>query len=98
MSKLIWHEVRLNKIEIVVKCLAGTFGRTKGLLFKFFCGIFSEPDRSTFLNPKGLITVGPLRQISETFKSGYNYGVTAASALRPENVKQTFKNISGKVR
>ncbi|VDO61854.1 unnamed protein product [Heligmosomoides polygyrus] len=37
-------------------------------------------------------------QISETFKSGYNYGVTAASALRPENVKQTFKNISGKVR
>ncbi|VDL83146.1 unnamed protein product [Nippostrongylus brasiliensis] len=38
------------------------------------------------------------RQISETFKSGYNYGLNAASALRPENLKQTLKNISGKVR
>ncbi|KIH60263.1 EF hand, partial [Ancylostoma duodenale] len=37
-------------------------------------------------------------QISETFKSGYHYGVHAASALRPENVKQAFKSISGKVR
>ncbi|VDL83789.1 unnamed protein product [Nippostrongylus brasiliensis] len=37
-------------------------------------------------------------QISETFKSGYNYGLNAASALRPENLKQTLKNISGKVR
>ncbi|XGW02944.1 hypothetical protein V3C99_014731 [Haemonchus contortus] len=37
-------------------------------------------------------------QISQTFKSGYNYGLTAASALRPENVKQTFKKISGQVR
>ncbi|PIO64936.1 EF hand, partial [Teladorsagia circumcincta] len=37
-------------------------------------------------------------QISQTFKSGYKYGVNAASALRPENVKQTFKRISGQVR
>ncbi|VDM78191.1 unnamed protein product [Strongylus vulgaris] len=37
-------------------------------------------------------------QISETFKSGYHYGLTAASALRPENVKQTFKGISAKVK
>ncbi|VDM64882.1 unnamed protein product [Angiostrongylus costaricensis] len=38
------------------------------------------------------------RQLSQTFKSGYNYGLTAASALRPENVKQTFKDVSAKVR
>ncbi|KAK6059235.1 EF hand [Cooperia oncophora] len=37
-------------------------------------------------------------QISQTFKSGYKYGVNAASALKPENVKQTFKRISGQVR
>uniref|UniRef100_A0A1I7XMF7 RR_TM4-6 domain-containing protein n=1 Tax=Heterorhabditis bacteriophora TaxID=37862 RepID=A0A1I7XMF7_HETBA len=37
-------------------------------------------------------------QISETFKSGYNYGISAATALRPDNIKQTFKTISGKVR
>ncbi|KAK6024107.1 ryanodine Receptor TM 4-6, partial [Ostertagia ostertagi] len=30
-------------------------------------------------------------QISQTFKSGYKYGVNAASALRPENVKQNFQ-------
>ncbi|KJH53393.1 EF hand [Dictyocaulus viviparus] len=37
-------------------------------------------------------------QISQTFKSGYNYGLTAASALRPENIKQTFSTVSAKVR
>ncbi|KAK6754198.1 hypothetical protein RB195_013289 [Necator americanus] len=37
-------------------------------------------------------------QLSETFKSGYKYGINAASALRPENVKQAFKSITGKVR
>uniref|UniRef100_A0A158P902 Ryanodine receptor 44F n=1 Tax=Angiostrongylus cantonensis TaxID=6313 RepID=A0A158P902_ANGCA len=37
-------------------------------------------------------------QLSQTFKSGYIYGLTAASALRPENVKQTFKDVSAKVR
>ncbi|KHJ79893.1 ryanodine Receptor TM 4-6 [Oesophagostomum dentatum] len=37
-------------------------------------------------------------QITETFKSGYHYGVNAASALRPENVKQAYKSISTKVK
>ncbi|VDN36181.1 unnamed protein product [Cylicostephanus goldi] len=37
-------------------------------------------------------------QISETFKSGYRYGVTAASALRPENIKQAIKSLSAKAK
>ncbi|CAI4225083.1 unnamed protein product [Auanema sp. JU1783] len=37
-------------------------------------------------------------QITETFKSGYNIGISAAVALHPENIKQTFKNISSKVK
>uniref|UniRef100_A0A8R1HP75 Ryanodine receptor n=2 Tax=Caenorhabditis japonica TaxID=281687 RepID=A0A8R1HP75_CAEJA len=37
-------------------------------------------------------------QISETFKSGYNYGISAASALSPQNISTTIKNVSSAVR
>ncbi|CAB3399073.1 unnamed protein product [Caenorhabditis bovis] len=37
-------------------------------------------------------------QLSETFKSGYNIGISAASALSPSNIQQTVKNVSGAVR
>ncbi|PIC27805.1 hypothetical protein B9Z55_019947 [Caenorhabditis nigoni] len=37
-------------------------------------------------------------QISETFKSGYNYGISAASALSPQNITTTIKNVTTSVR
>uniref|UniRef100_A0A1I7YC96 EF-hand domain-containing protein n=1 Tax=Steinernema glaseri TaxID=37863 RepID=A0A1I7YC96_9BILA len=37
-------------------------------------------------------------QISETIKSGYNYGLTAANALKPENLSKTVKFVSSKIR
>ncbi|CAI5451931.1 unnamed protein product [Caenorhabditis angaria] len=37
-------------------------------------------------------------QLSETFKSGYNYGLSAASALSPQNISTTFKNVAGAVK
>ncbi|TKR86989.1 hypothetical protein L596_011474 [Steinernema carpocapsae] len=37
-------------------------------------------------------------QISETIKSGYNYGVNAANALKPENLSKTAKFVAAKIR
>ncbi|KAK0411652.1 hypothetical protein QR680_005766 [Steinernema hermaphroditum] len=37
-------------------------------------------------------------QISETIKSGYNYGLTAANALKPENLSRTAKFVTSKIR
>ncbi|KHN75295.1 Ryanodine receptor 44F [Toxocara canis] len=37
-------------------------------------------------------------QLSQTIKTGYSYGVTAASALRPANVSKSLKNAADKIR
>ncbi|EGT59247.1 hypothetical protein CAEBREN_31926, partial [Caenorhabditis brenneri] len=36
--------------------------------------------------------------ISETFKSGYNYGISAASALSPQNISTTMRNVTTSIR
>ncbi|VDM37968.1 unnamed protein product [Toxocara canis] len=40
----------------------------------------------------------PSEQLSQTIKTGYSYGVTAASALRPANVSKSLKNAADKIR
>uniref|UniRef100_A0A915B3X3 Ryanodine receptor n=2 Tax=Parascaris TaxID=6254 RepID=A0A915B3X3_PARUN len=40
----------------------------------------------------------PTEQLSQTIKTGYSYGLTAASALRPANVSKSLKSVAAKIR
>uniref|UniRef100_A0A9J2Q110 EF-hand domain-containing protein n=1 Tax=Ascaris lumbricoides TaxID=6252 RepID=A0A9J2Q110_ASCLU len=40
----------------------------------------------------------PTEQLSQTIKTGYSYGLTAASALRPANVSKSLKSAAAKIR
>lgn len=37
-------------------------------------------------------------QISATFKTGFNYGLNAATALKPSHVSQKFKSVALKIK
>ncbi|VDK63564.1 unnamed protein product [Anisakis simplex] len=40
----------------------------------------------------------PSEQLSRTIKTGYNYGVSAASALKPSNVSKSLQSAAAKIR